>query len=138
MRAKTVAGLCGALIAMGTATSSAWAASKNAEPQAPLTEAGQRLFERYAGMLTELRAQLVKCVPLIEERKQALALLEAEIERQKSKLPSADPNAVLRRGDEADANVARSIVCPGAVVPAGATVIDQLVSGVVGRTRGAR
>ena len=65
----------------------------------------QEFLERYAGMLMEFREQLVKCVPLNEERKQALVLLEAEIERQKAKLPSIGSLEALGEDDEADADV---------------------------------
>ena len=74
MRAKTMAGICGVLIAAAIATPSAWAARKKAAPQTPLTEAGQKLEARYSGQLEELRAEVVKALPKTDEQRQAAFL----------------------------------------------------------------
>ena len=72
MRAKTMTGICGVLIAAAIATPSAWAASKKAAPETPLTEAGQRLEARYSGQLKALQAEITKAVPAVDEQKKAL------------------------------------------------------------------
>ena len=79
---------------------------KAAPSQTLLTEAGLKLLERYTGMLTELRAQVVRSVPLAREREQALALLEAEIERQKPKQPDRDSDFAPRKSGVTDAALA--------------------------------
>ena len=81
MRAKTMTGICGALIALAIGTSSVWAAKKKAAPQTPLTEAGQKLMARYTGMLTELKAEISKAVPKVDERKKAAYLKAREAEK---------------------------------------------------------
>ncbi|NQT89268.1 hypothetical protein HQ560_21045, partial [bacterium] len=71
MRAKTMARICGVLIAMAIGASSVWAARKQTAPEMPLTEAGQKLLERYTGMLTELKSEISKAVPAVDEQKKA-------------------------------------------------------------------
>ena len=71
MRTKTMTGICVALIAMAIGTSSVWAAKEKATPETPLTEAGQKLLDRYSGMLTELQAEISKAVPAVDEQKKA-------------------------------------------------------------------
>lgn len=68
MRTKTTAGICVALIAMAIGASSVWAA-KETPLETPLTEAGQKLQERYTGMLTELQAEITKALPMVHEQK---------------------------------------------------------------------
>ena len=72
---------CVALIAMAIGTSSVWAAKEKAAPETPLTEAGQKLLERYAGMLTELQAEISKAVPTVDEQKKAAYLKAREAEK---------------------------------------------------------
>ena len=81
MRAKTMAGLCGALIAAAIATPSAWAARKKAAPQTPLTGAGQKLEARYSGQLKALQAAIAKAVPAVDEQKKAAYLKAREAEK---------------------------------------------------------
>jgi len=81
MRAETRVAICGALIAMAIGASSVWAAKKKAAPQTPLTEAGQRLQERYTGMLTALRAKIAKAVPTLDEQKKSAYLKAREAEK---------------------------------------------------------
>ncbi len=64
-------GICGTLIAMTIGASSVWAAHKEVAPETPLTEAGQKLQERYTGMLAELHAKISKAVPAVDEQKKA-------------------------------------------------------------------
>ncbi len=97
--------MCVPLIALAIGASSVWAAKKKAAAETPLTEAGQKLLKRYARMLTELRGQLVKSVPLVEEKKQARTLLKADNEKQKSKFPSVAPRPVLLDDDETETDV---------------------------------
>ncbi len=80
MRTKTRTAICAALIAMATGASSAWAAKK-AAPETPLTEAGQRLLERYTGMLAELKAEISKALPAIDEQKKSAYLKAREAEK---------------------------------------------------------
>jgi len=130
MRAKTVSAICVALIALAIGASSVCAAKPEAA-ETPPTEAGQKLLERYAGMLTELRARLVKSVPLIKERKQALALLEAEIKRQKSEFPTVDSSAVRLESDETETAVDDLPVEPSAKSEKRAPVVDKKVQAVL-------
>ena len=55
--------ICGALIALAMGTSNVWAAEQEAEPQTPLTEAGQKLEARYADQLDQLRTELTVKLP---------------------------------------------------------------------------
>ena len=71
MRTKTMTGICVALIAMAIGTSSVWAAKEKATLETPLTEAGQKLLDRYSGMLTALQAEISKAVPAVDEQKKA-------------------------------------------------------------------
>jgi len=64
-------GVCVALIAMAIGASSVWAAKEKAAAETPLTEAGQKLLERYAGMLTELQAEISKALPAVDEQKKS-------------------------------------------------------------------
>jgi len=74
-------GICGALIALAIGTSSVWAARKKVAVETPLTEAGQKLLERYAGMLTGLQAEIAKAVRAVDERKKAAYLKAREAEK---------------------------------------------------------
>jgi len=65
---------------MATGVSSVWAARKK-EPPPPLTEAGQKLLERYTGTLTELRGELSKAVPALDEQNKAAYLKAHEAEK---------------------------------------------------------
>jgi hypothetical protein len=68
-----------ALIAMVIGASSVWAAQQPA-PEAELNAAGQILAERYAGMLTELKAEISEAVPTVEEQKKSAYLKAREAE----------------------------------------------------------
>jgi len=84
MRTKTITGICVALIAMTIAAPSAWAGKKNkkkAVPETPLTEAGQRLRERYTGMLTELQAEIANALPTVVEQKKSDYLKARQAEK---------------------------------------------------------
>ena len=81
MRAKTMTGICGALIAMAIGASSVWAAKKKVAVETPLTEAGQRLQGRYTGMLTELQAEISKAVPTVDEQKKSAYSKAREAEK---------------------------------------------------------
>jgi len=73
MRTKTATGMCVALIAMAIGASSVWAA-KEAAPETPLTEAGQKCEARYSRQLEQLRAEIAKALPKIDEKRQAAFL----------------------------------------------------------------
>jgi hypothetical protein len=81
MRAKTMTGICGALIAMAIGASSVSAAKGKAAAETPLTEAGQKLLERYTGMLTELKAEISKAVPAVDEQKKSAYRKAREAEK---------------------------------------------------------
>jgi len=81
MKAKTMTSICGALIAMAIGTSGVWAARAKAASERPITEAGQKLLERYTGMLTELQAEISKAVPAVHERKKAAYSKAREAEK---------------------------------------------------------
>ena len=81
MRAKTITGICGALIALAIGTSSVWAAKKKAAPQTPFTAVGQKVMERYTGMLTELKAEISKAVPKVNAQKESTYLKAREVEK---------------------------------------------------------
>jgi len=80
MRTKTTTVICAALIAMAIGVSSAWAA-KEATPETPLTGAGQKLLERYTGILTELQADISDAVPAVDEQEKAAYLKAREAEK---------------------------------------------------------
>ena len=69
MRTKMMTRICVALIAMAIGASSVWAAREEAASETTLTAAGQKLSERYAGMLTELQAGISKALPTVDEQK---------------------------------------------------------------------
>ncbi|HUT12255.1 MAG TPA: SUMF1/EgtB/PvdO family nonheme iron enzyme [Thermoguttaceae bacterium] len=69
MRANSMTVICGALIALAIGTSSVWAATQEAVPQTPLTEAGQKLETRYADQLERLRTELTAKVPQNDQAK---------------------------------------------------------------------
>ena len=81
MRAKTMTGICGTLIAMAIGTSTVSVAKRKAAAETPLTAAGQKLLERYTGMLTELKAEISKAVPAVDEQKQSAYLKAREAEK---------------------------------------------------------
>jgi len=103
---------------------------KAAPSQTLLTKVGRKLLDRYTGMLAELRAQLVKSAPLAKERAQARALLEAETERQKPKLPGVGSHAAVRKGGAADAGAAGVRAEPKAKSAKPAPAIDKTVQAV--------
>ena len=80
MKTKKMTSLCVALIVMAIGGPSAWAA-KEATPEPPLTEAGQKLLERYTGMLTELQAEISKAVPAVDEQKKSAYSKAREAEK---------------------------------------------------------
>ena len=87
MKTKTITGICVALIAMAIGASSVWAA-KEAPLETPLTEAGQKLQERYTGMLTELQAEISKVLPTVHEQKKAAYLKAREAEKAAATVPA--------------------------------------------------
>jgi len=93
MKAKTMTGICGALIAMAIGATSVWAAKEDAA-ETPLTEAGQRLLEHYTGMLTELQAEISKAVPAVDEQKKAACLKALQAE----KAAEAELNVAQKNG----------------------------------------
>ncbi|MFW6163113.1 MAG: hypothetical protein ACODAJ_10130, partial [Planctomycetota bacterium] len=93
MSPKTMTRACGVLLAAAMATSSGWAARKKAAPETPLTETGQKLLERYTGMLTELKAAILKAVPEVDKQKKAAYLKAREAEKAaKAQLKAAEAN----------------------------------------------
>jgi len=80
MRTKAMTGICGALTAIAIGASSVWAVRLEAA-ETPLTEFGQKLLERYTGMLTELQAEISKAVPAVGEQKKAAYLKAREVEQ---------------------------------------------------------
>ena len=74
-------GICVALIAMAIGAPGVRAAKNKAAPETPLTEAGQKLLERYSGMLTELQAEISKAVPVVDEQKKTAYLKAREAEK---------------------------------------------------------
>jgi len=77
---KTMAGICVALFALAIGASNVWAAKEEAA-ETPLTEAGQKLLERYAGMLTELQAGISKAMPAVDEQKKSAYSKAREAEK---------------------------------------------------------
>ena len=69
------------LAVMATGTSSVWAARKKAVVEMPLTGAGQKLLERYTGMLTALQVNISKAVPTVNEQKKSAYLKAREAEK---------------------------------------------------------
>ena len=72
MRAKTMTGICGLLIAVLIGSTNVWAAKKPApEPVKPLSEKRQKLEAQYAKQLESLKAEITKAIPKIDEAKKA-------------------------------------------------------------------
>ena len=71
MKAKTMTGICVVLTAMAIGAPSVWAARKKVVPETPLTQAGQKLQERYTDMLTELQAEISEAVPTVHAQKES-------------------------------------------------------------------
>lgn len=67
MNRKTLFHIGCILAAMAVASASVSAAK--APPATPLTDAGEKLFARYSGMLAALRAEIVNSLPAIDETK---------------------------------------------------------------------
>lgn len=101
MRTITVTTVCVLLLAAPWLVPDASAGRKAAEP-ARLTEAGQKLAQRYTTMRDDLRAELRKAVPFNAERKQAMALYLAEEAARPSDFPSVDARADLVDDDKPD------------------------------------
>jgi len=78
MITKATTSICVGLIAMAVGASSVWAAKQQA-PEVELNFAGRKLSERYAGMLAELRAEIVKAVPAVDEQKKSAYLKAREV-----------------------------------------------------------
>ena len=74
MRAKTITGICAALIAMAIGASSVWAAKKPAAPEVELNAAGQKLLARYSDQLKALQAEIEKALPKVDEQQKAAFL----------------------------------------------------------------
>jgi hypothetical protein len=86
------------LAAMAIGLSHASAAQK-AEPEGPLTAAGEKLLEQYSAMLTALQAEIVKSVPKIEEGKKAAFLKAYAAEAAAKSAEDAALNAAQRAKD---------------------------------------
>jgi len=69
------------LIAMAIGASSVWAAKPPVVQEMELNAAGQKLLERYTGMLTELQAEIAKAVRAVDERKKGAYLKAREAEK---------------------------------------------------------
>jgi HEAT repeat protein len=106
MRTMTNTTLWATLIVATLCTSVAHAGRGKAPVAAPLTPAGQKLFERYAAMHRDLRSQLLKAVPLNAQRKQALVLLRAEQRAQeRARVPGLEVSDVDLKGGDKPAGV---------------------------------
>jgi len=76
------------LTAMALGFSCASAATR-AETEAPLTQAGEKLLTRYAAMLTALRAEIAKALPVVDEQRKSAYLKAREAERAAQALVNA-------------------------------------------------
>jgi len=74
MKRSKMTGIGVVLVAAAIGTSNVWAAKP--APAEPLSEAGQKLEAQYAAQLAELKAELAKAVPTVDEQRKA-AYLEA-------------------------------------------------------------
>jgi len=94
MKAKTMTGICGALIAMLIGASSVWAARRPAVQEVDLNAAGQKLLARYSDQLKALQMQIKKALPEVDDKRmaayhkalQAEKAAEAEIDVAKKNL----------------------------------------------------
>lgn len=86
----------------------AQAARPNAQtPQAPLTDAGQRLEQQYADMLAQLKAELRSSLPTVDERKKA-AYLEACQAEEAAKAAVKEAEKAMDKIDKAKGLVAHA------------------------------
>jgi hypothetical protein len=76
MRMKTITCVALAMLVMAIGGTSAWAA-----PEAPLSDAGQKLSQRYAQMLADLKAELVRAIPDLSDQKRAAYVNAREAEK---------------------------------------------------------
>jgi len=70
-----------------------WAAVKKA-PQTPLTGPGQKLLERYTGMLASLKAEISAALPAVDEQKKSAYLKACEAELAAAAAVEKKQNAV--------------------------------------------
>ena len=91
-------GICVALIVLTIGTSKAWAAGQKATQQTPLNATGQELLKRYEDMLAELKANISKALPKVNEQKNA-AYVKA---RDAEKAAEAGVKATQQRMGEID------------------------------------
>ncbi len=134
MKTKTIAGICGAMIAMVIGASSLWAAKaakQPAAPETPLTAAGEKLQAQYSGMLTALKTEIAKSVPTIDETKKAAflkayqneaAATAAERKTMQAGAKAKDKDAATKA--HAAAKEALSLATTNAQAPAKAVLTD--------------
>jgi hypothetical protein len=77
MRKQTMTGICALLVASVIGNTDALAAKKAVET--PLTATGQKLEQRYAGMLAKHKAEIAKAIPQLAEQKKAAYLKTRDI-----------------------------------------------------------
>jgi hypothetical protein len=80
MKTKGIAILYGGVIAMVIAASNV-SAAPNQAPATPLTEKGNQLLATYTSMLEQLKADITKALPSVDENKKAAFLKAREAEK---------------------------------------------------------
>jgi len=105
MKAKTMARICGAVIAMAIGTSSVWAARQPAVQKMELSAAGQKLVARYSAQLKALQAEIEKALPKVDQQQKAAflkayqdeaAATAAELNAMQAQVKSKDKEAAAK------------------------------------------
>jgi hypothetical protein len=129
MRAKTMAGICGALVAMAIGASSVWAAKRPAVQEVELSAAGRKLLARYSDQLKALQAEIEKALPKVDEQQKAAflkayqneaAATKAELNAMRAQARSKDKKAAAeayRAAKEALALAATKAQAPAKAMP---------------------
>ena len=131
MSAKTMTGICGAVIAMAIGASSVWAAKQPAVQQVELNAAGQKLLARYSDQLKALQAEIEKALPKVGEQQKAAflkayqgeaAATAAELKAMQAQVKSKDKEAAAKAYRAA--KEALALAATNALAPAKAMLTD--------------
>jgi len=131
MRAKTMTGICGALIAMAIGASSVWAAKQKAVQEMELNAAGQKLLARYSDQLKALQAEIEKALPKVDEQQKAAflkayqdeaAATAAELKAKQAQVKNKDKEAAAKAYRAA--KEALALAATNALAPAKAMLTD--------------
>ncbi|UCG33991.1 MAG: hypothetical protein JSU68_05005, partial [Phycisphaerales bacterium] len=137
MRAKAMARICGALLAMAIGASSAWAGKPPAAQEVELAPAGQKLLARYSDQLKALRAEIEKALPKTDEQQKAAflkayqdeaAAAAAELNAMRAQDRSKDKEAAAKAYTAAKEALARATASAQAPAKAMLTHLEKFLA----------